>query len=151
VSSSAQPTLDLRVKQARSRVLMSFIWLVGAAAVSALLIAGHDTTSSGSAMAALGGGLLIGVVIAFALVAVNASLARAPDRVDARGAADLLCFATALVAVATIVAIVAFGADADAGVVASLVVFGLVMFGGLLVTGLWTRASAQRRTGVPQP
>jgi FtsH-binding integral membrane protein len=151
VSPSAQPTADPRVKQARARVLMSVVWLAGAAAVAALLIAGHDSTPSGSAMAALGGGFVIGVVIAFALIAVNASLARTPDRVDARGAADLLCFATVLVGVATVVGVLAFGADAGAGVVGALVIFAFVMFGALLVTGLWTRASAQRRPGVPQP
>jgi uncharacterized membrane protein YiaA len=150
VSATTGPAPDPRVKQARARALMSVLWLLGAAAGAALLIAGHDTTPSGRAMAVLGGGLVVGVLIAFALVAVNASLARDPGRLDARGAADLLSVSTALVAVLTVVLMVAFGFEAGV-VLVPMVVVGLVFFACLLGTGLWTRASARRRSGVPQP
>jgi FtsH-binding integral membrane protein len=150
MAATARAPLDLRARQARARALASVIWLVGAAALSALLIAGHDTTPSGSAMAVLGGGLGVGVLFAFALLAVNASLRRDPDRVDARGAADMLCLVTAVVAVLTVILVLAFGSGAGF-VLVTMVIVGLVMFGALLAIGLWTRSSAQRRTGVPQP
>lgn len=150
MATTARAPLDLRVRQARARTLASVIWLVGAAALATLLIAGHDTTAAGSAMAVLGGGLGVGVLLAFALVAVNASLVRAPARDDARGATDMLCLVTGVVAVLTVILVLAFGAGAGFVLVA-MVICGLVMFGALLAIGLWTRSSAPRRGAVPQP
>lgn len=150
MSTSGQTSLDLRAKQARVRALATAIWLVGAAVSSALLLAGHDGTPAGRAMAVLGGALVVGTVIAFALIAVNASLARDPHRVDARGAADLLCFVTALASVLTVVLILVLGSPL--GIVAAELAFlGLLFFAMLLGIGLWTRASAQPRGGAPQP
>lgn len=150
MSSSGQLSLDVRAKQARARAFASAIWPVGAIPCSALMFALYDTSPAGQAMAALGGGLVVGSVIAFGLIAVNASLARDPDRVDARGAADLLCFVTGLVAVLTVMLVLVLGSPVRIAA-ASIAFAGLLFFALLLGMGLWTRASARPRGGAPQP
>lgn len=124
---------------------MSALWMGGAVALAVLLLVSSDCdTPGGRAGVMLGVMLVVGAVLACALLAVNGSLGRQPDREDARGAADLLTFAMAVVTAATVVLVLAFGSPIRAGV-AALALLGLLLFSLLLGVGLWTRSAATRR------
>ncbi|MGZ4451276.1 MAG: hypothetical protein ACXVW4_15890 [Nocardioides sp.] len=136
-------------RQARARAAMAGVWFVAAAALAALLLAARDAGSpAGRSMAVLGGTLLVGAVVALALVAVNASLARDPRREDARGAADLLSFAAALVGVLTVLLVLVLGRPIGAVGVA-MAVLGALLLAMLFGIAFWTRTSAPRRGAQP--
>lgn len=140
----ATATAETRRTQARARALMSAIWLAGSLVLAVLLLVGGDSSPAGTAARMLGVLLIVGLLVAFALLAVNASLGRDPERADARGAADLLTLTTTALAVATVVLVPLMGRPVGAGVIL-LTALGVLLLAGLLGIALWTRRAARPR------
>ena len=108
-----------------------------------LLIAFADGSATGRLLGVLGGCLVVGLLIAVCLIAVNLSLGRHPDRSDAGGASDFLTVAAGFVGLAALVLGVLLGRPFGA-VALGLGLLWLVQFGALLVIALGTRSAARR-------
>jgi hypothetical protein len=132
-----------RIREARARALMAAVWAAGNLLIAGLLIAFADGSATGRLLGVLGGCLVVGLLIAVCLIAVNLSLGRHPDRSDAGGASDFLTVAAGFVGLAALVLGVLLGRPFGA-VALGLGLLWLVQFGALLVIALGTRSAARR-------